>query len=119
MPAMCSLNIKSQCVVLLLATIATSYFRGCAGGDAFDSDTRQPSGNVEKLTDLNFDGLTEASKAPWLIAVTAPWCVHCQELKPTWKFLADQLKTEVHVGQVSPLKTDKNETSVWSCHELV
>lgn len=97
---MCSLNFKTQWVVLLLATIATTCFRGCAGGDTVDTETRQPSGNVERLTDLNFDGLTEALQAPWLIAVTAPWCVHCQELKPMWKHLADQLKTEVHVGQV-------------------
>lgn len=103
---MCLLNIKSQFVVLLLATIATSYSGGCVGVETLDIESRQPSGNVVKLTDQNFDGLTEASQAPWLIAVTAPWCVHCHELKPTWKLLADQLKAEVHVGQVSSVKTD-------------
>lgn len=63
-------------------------------------DSRQPSGNVVKLTDLNFDGLTESMQTPWLVSVTAPWCTHCNELKPTWKLLANQLKSEVHVGQV-------------------
>lgn len=35
------------------------------------------------LTDANFDRLLDASQT-WLVAFTAPWCGHCQELAPVW-----------------------------------
>eukprot|EP00208_Stichococcus_sp_RCC1054_P005065 CAMPEP_0206148568 /NCGR_PEP_ID=MMETSP1473-20131121/37011_1 /ASSEMBLY_ACC=CAM_ASM_001109 /TAXON_ID=1461547 /ORGANISM="Stichococcus sp, Strain RCC1054" /LENGTH=232 /DNA_ID=CAMNT_0053545947 /DNA_START=193 /DNA_END=891 /DNA_ORIENTATION=- len=59
-----------------------------------------PSGEVVKLTDDNFDELTADTSVPWFVAVTAPWCTHCQELKPTWRNLAAQLKGQIHVGEV-------------------
>lgn len=59
-----------------------------------------PSGEVIKLTDDNFDEVTADTSAPWFVAVTAPWCTHCQDLKPTWRTLAAQMKGQVHVGEV-------------------
>lgn len=65
------------------------------------AETNLPSGEVVKLTDDNFDKLTADTSVPWFVAVTAPWCTHCQELKPTWRNLAAQLKGQVHVGEVT------------------
>jgi thiol-disulfide isomerase/thioredoxin len=64
---------------------------------AFKAD--EPSGEVVQLTDDNFDKLTEGG-LPWMVAVTAPWCTHCQDLEPIWRALAQRLKGEVHVGKI-------------------
>lgn len=59
-----------------------------------------PSGDIVKLTDRNFDGLTETLQHPWLVAVTHPLCSVCHELKPIWKQLAQQNSNKVHVAEV-------------------
>ena len=76
---------------LLLAAILTAHA---------SPEAHSPSGEVVKLTDDNFDALTADASVPWFVAITAPWCTHCQDLKPTWRTLAAQLKGQVHVGEV-------------------
>ena len=41
------------------------------------------------------------AKHVWLIEFYAPWCGHCQQLKPTWERLAVDLKGFVKVGAVN------------------
>jgi len=36
----------------------------------------------------------------WLVEFFAPWCGHCQQLKPTWEKVAKALKGIVKVGAV-------------------
>jgi len=43
---------------------------------------------VVELTPANFDELTRSGD--WLIAFTAPWCGHCQHMKPAFKEAASK-----------------------------
>ncbi|KAM3176443.1 hypothetical protein ACTXT7_006522 [Hymenolepis weldensis] len=52
------------------------------------------------LTDANFDSLVLQSDDDWLVAFIAPWCGHCQNLKPEWRRAAEQLRGKVKVGTV-------------------
>lgn len=52
--------------------------------------------------DDNFDALT--ADGEWAVVVYAPWCVHCQALKPTWAALAARLDGAVRVAQVDGTK---------------
>ena len=76
---------------LLLAALAAAYAT---------AEGVSPRGEVIKLTDDNFDEVTADTSTPWFVAVTAPWCTHCQDLKPIWRTLAAQMKGQVHVGEV-------------------
>ncbi|CAG8461959.1 2238_t:CDS:2 [Paraglomus brasilianum] len=57
-----------------------------------------PNGEVVELNSKNFDEL--ARSGPWFIKFFAPWCPHCQTLKPTWEKLGNVLKGKVNVGTV-------------------
>jgi len=43
--------------------------------------------NVVKLTKFNFDD--NVRNGNWFIKFFAPWCTHCQRMKPIWEKLAD------------------------------
>lgn len=61
------------------------------------------SGNDEvvvELTDSNFKKLVLDSEDVWLVAMVAPWCGHCKNLKPEWAKAAKELKGKVKLGQV-------------------
>lgn len=60
------------------------------------------SGNDEviELTDSNFKKLVMESDDVWLVAMVAPWCGHCKNLKPEWAKAARELRGKVKLGQV-------------------
>ena len=62
------------------------------------------SGQVQPLTDNNFERLTQASTGmttgAWFVKFYAPWCGHCKGLAPIWKEVAEELKTELTVAEV-------------------
>lgn len=64
------------------------------GGSKSDSG----SSDVVELTDSNFDKQVLDSKDVWLVEFYAPWCGHCQKLKPVWESVASELKDKVKVG---------------------
>ncbi|VDL16197.1 unnamed protein product [Hymenolepis diminuta] len=86
----------------------------CGGSSSHSSSQQKSSDNRQQqqqqqqgsqgaeitLTDANFDSLVLQSDDDWLIAFIAPWCGHCQNLKPEWKRAAEQLRGKVKVGTV-------------------
>ncbi|KAI9096600.1 hypothetical protein DFS34DRAFT_650693 [Phlyctochytrium arcticum] len=57
-----------------------------------------PDGQVIDLTDKTFAIMT--NNTPWFIMFHAPWCGHCQTLKPVFEQLAPHLQGRVNVGKV-------------------
>lgn len=56
--------------------------------------------DVIELTDSNFKKLVLDSDDVWLVAMVAPWCGHCKNLKPEWAKAARELKGKVKLGQL-------------------
>ena len=56
---------------------------------------------VEDLTDANFKTKVLDSEEMWLVEFYAPWCGHCQQLKPSYEKAAKILKGVVKVGAVN------------------
>lgn len=56
---------------------------------------------VEDLTDSNFKSKVLDSEEMWLVEFYAPWCGHCQQLKPSYEKAAKILKGVVKVGAVN------------------
>eukprot|EP00929_Paragymnodinium_shiwhaense_P094709 TRINITY_DN5547_c0_g1_i1.p1 TRINITY_DN5547_c0_g1~~TRINITY_DN5547_c0_g1_i1.p1 ORF type:complete len:251 (+),score=83.08 TRINITY_DN5547_c0_g1_i1:83-835(+) len=57
--------------------------------------------NVVKLTKFNFD--SNVKNGAWFVKFYAPWCVHCQRMKPMWSKLADaasKKEWDVHIAEV-------------------
>eukprot|EP00877_Chromochloris_zofingiensis_P007928 jgi/Chrzof1/3389/Cz12g23180.t1_PDI4 len=57
------------------------------------------SGPVVSLTASNFESKIK-SGGVWLVEFYAPWCGHCQSLKPTWEQTAQALQGIVNVAAV-------------------
>eukprot|EP01147_Barroeca_monosierra_P001326 gene1326-13_t len=64
------------------------------GGNTGGSDA------VVELTESSFNREVLESDDVWLVAFVAPWCGHCQRLKPEWSKAAQELKGEAKLGQV-------------------
>jgi len=54
--------------------------------------------DVIELTDSNFNKQVLDSKDIWLVEFYAPWCGHCQRLKPIYEEVATELKDKVKVA---------------------
>eukprot|EP00883_Tetradesmus_obliquus_P011814 jgi/Sobl393_1/4620/SZX79247.1 len=78
--------------LLLLALCAAAAF---SGADAFYSS----SSGVVSLTESNFNSKIK-SGGVWMVEFYAPWCGHCQQLKPAWEQAAKALAGIVNVAAV-------------------
>eukprot|EP00960_Hanusia_phi_P039623 753955-Hanusia_phi.AAC.5 len=71
--------------------------------DKGSSSSKQRSGGKSHVIQLNqadFESKVLNSKDDWLIQFMAPWCGHCQRLKPEWEDAANQLAGEFKLGVV-------------------
>lgn len=67
---------------------------GRGGGVSYDANSP-----VSLLKQGKFPG--HDARNVWFVEFFAPWCGHCQQLKPTWEALAKELKGLVKVGAVN------------------
>ena len=58
-------------------------------------------GTSVSLTAETFQKLVTTTQDPWFIKFYAPWCTHCQHLKPTWDQLARELTGQLNIGEVN------------------
>ncbi|KAI8999808.1 thioredoxin-like protein [Gaertneriomyces semiglobifer] len=58
-----------------------------------------PDGVPIHLTDKTFAIMT--NNTPWFVMFHAPWCSHCQKLKPVFLDLAPAVKGRVNIGLVN------------------
>jgi protein disulfide-isomerase-like protein len=57
-------------------------------------------GHIVELDDDNFDRVVMGSNEIWLLKFAAPWCYHCNILKPTWEAAALELGSNVRFGLI-------------------
>ncbi|KAJ3492299.1 hypothetical protein NLG97_g5431 [Lecanicillium saksenae] len=53
------------------------------------------------LTAETFQKHVTFTRDPWFIKFYAPWCHHCQALKPTWEQLAKSMRGKLNIGEVN------------------
>lgn len=53
------------------------------------------------LTAESFQTYVTMSQDPWFIKFYAPWCHHCQALKPTWDQLGKAMRGRLNIGEVN------------------
>jgi protein disulfide-isomerase len=63
--------------------------------------TFNPSGVSDPLTAEKFQTLITNTLDPWFVKFYAPWCHHCQALKPNWDNMARQMKGKLNIGEVN------------------
>ncbi|KAL7042052.1 hypothetical protein ACKWTF_000999 [Chironomus riparius] len=73
---------------------------GKSSGKSSGSDKSSGGDEVVELTDSNFKKLVLDSDEPWLVAMVAPWCGHCKNLKPEYARAARELKGKFKLGQL-------------------
>lgn len=80
---------------------------GSAQGEEEDDDT---DSTVLKLTDANFEEVVEQStNADVFVEFYAPWCGHCQQLKPEYKRTAkafDEVGYNIYIVEVVVIITE-------------
>lgn len=87
------MKIQESLAITLLVIVLTSRSGALASG------LYSSSGPVIELTQSTFD--TKLKSGIWLVEFYAPWCGHCQQLKPEYLKLAKGLHDVVHVGAVN------------------
>ena len=68
-------------------------------------------GNSIMITASNFDDQVLNQDIPTLVNFFAPWCGHCQELKPKWNESSNLLKGRAKLVSVD-CTDDKNQSLV-------
>lgn len=63
--------------------------------------TANPSGLSENLDAKKFQDLITNTFDPWFVKFYAPWCHHCQAMKPNWDQMARELRNTLSVGEVN------------------
>lgn len=67
------------------------------GGSSSGSSSSSSSSDVVDVTDNNFEETVLKSKDIVIVGFFAPWCGHCQRLKPDWERAATELKGKAKI----------------------
>ena len=51
-----------------------------------------------EIDEHNFNTMVQHSPDIWMLKFSAPWCHHCQEMKPNWISAAKALGSKVKFG---------------------
>ena len=57
-------------------------------------------GELVELDEDNFDRVVLGSNEIWLLKFQAPWCYHCNLMRPNWVAAAKELGTNVRFGLI-------------------
>eukprot|EP00927_Polykrikos_kofoidii_P075877 TRINITY_DN7239_c0_g1_i2.p1 TRINITY_DN7239_c0_g1~~TRINITY_DN7239_c0_g1_i2.p1 ORF type:complete len:231 (-),score=55.89 TRINITY_DN7239_c0_g1_i2:133-825(-) len=79
-----ALSLPSCSRGFLLAAI----FAACCGRCAVGSSETEEDSSIVKLTQFNFDD--NVRNGNWFVKFFAPWCTHCQRMRPMWEKLAQR-----------------------------
>jgi protein disulfide-isomerase len=60
-----------------------------------------PSGVSEPLTAEKFQKQVTNTLEPWFIKFYAPWCHHCQAMRPNWESMAREMRGKLNIGEVN------------------
>lgn len=60
-----------------------------------------PNGVSEPLTAESFQRLVTMTQDAWFIKFYAPWCPHCQAMRPTWEQVAKTMAGKLRIGEVN------------------
>ena len=58
-------------------------------------------GEILELDDNNFGDLVYGSNEIWMLKFSAPWCYHCQKMKPSWVAAAKELGSNVRFATIN------------------
>ncbi|KAF2748636.1 thioredoxin-like protein [Sporormia fimetaria CBS 119925] len=59
------------------------------------------AGISEPLTAETFPDRVTNKNEPWFIKFYAPWCHHCQAMRPNWEAMARAMKGHINIGEVN------------------
>ncbi|ROT40549.1 thioredoxin [Sodiomyces alkalinus F11] len=60
-----------------------------------------PGGVSIALNATSFETLVATTQKPWFIKFYAPWCHHCQAMRPNWEQMAKEMKGKLNIGEVN------------------
>lgn len=63
--------------------------------------TMNPNGVSIELDAKKFQDLITNTLDPWFVKFYAPWCHHCQAMKPNWDQMAREVRNSLNVGEVN------------------
>lgn len=90
----------------LLASASAKSKRRAEPASEFDFPVRVKAPPVALLTADTFADAMGTPGTAWLVAFTAPWCVHCKRLEPAFEAAAKRVAAGPHAASVRFAKVD-------------
>ena len=59
------------------------------------------NGTSKNLNYDDFQFFVKKTIDPWFIKFYAPWCHHCQAMRPAWEAMAKDMESKLNVGEVN------------------
>ena len=89
-------NVRALCEAYLAGSLTPKIKEEpdySSEGDEYGDDEDDADSAVVHLTDDTFDEVVNDASKDVMVEFYAPWCGHCQQLKPTYKRLANEFES--------------------------
>jgi len=83
-----------------ISTFCSEFFRGTNMPYSNLPDSFV-DGDVIELDESNFDEVVFSSNEIWMLTFSAPWCYHCNLMKPNWAAAAKELGANVRFAVIN------------------